>query len=186
MKPAELKTINDGAIEQNIGTLRNRINQLGVAEPIIQQQGAGRIVVELPGVQDTAQAKKVLGATATLEYRANVDGNALEAAATGNVPNHGCRATAATIRAATGGVDARASRGEFGVVELLRDTVRFAERFHPVRGGLVAEAACCTGTGSPTCAAAILHHFRVRSATPQAAIQCEIERADIHSRRACD
>ena len=86
MKPAELKTINDGAIEQNIGTLRNRINQLGVAEPIIQQQGAGRIVVELPGVQDTAQAKKVLGATATLEYRANVDGNALEAAATGNVP----------------------------------------------------------------------------------------------------
>jgi len=86
LKPAELKSINDGAIEQNIGTLRNRINQLGVAEPIIQRQGASRIVVELPGVQDTAQAKKVLGATATLEYRANVDGNAIEAAATGNVP----------------------------------------------------------------------------------------------------
>ena len=86
LKPTELKTINDGAIEQNIGTLRNRINQLGVAEPIIQQQGAGRIVVELPGVQDTAQAKKVLGATATLEYRANVDGNPVEAAATGAVP----------------------------------------------------------------------------------------------------
>jgi len=86
LKPAELKNINDGAIEQNIGTLRNRINQLGVAEPIIQRQGASRIVVELPGVQDTAQAKKVLGATATLEYRANVDGNAAEAAATGAVP----------------------------------------------------------------------------------------------------
>jgi preprotein translocase subunit SecD len=86
LRPAEFKNINDGAIDQNIGTLRNRINQLGVAEPIIQRQGASRIVVELPGVQDTAQAKKVLGATATLEYRANVDGNAIEAAATGNVP----------------------------------------------------------------------------------------------------
>ncbi len=86
LRPAELKTINDGAIEQNIGTLRNRINQLGVAEPIIQRQGSSRIVVELPGVQDTAQAKKVLGATATLEYRANVDGNAFEAASTGNIP----------------------------------------------------------------------------------------------------
>ncbi len=86
LKPTELKSINDGAIEQNIGTLRNRINQLGVAEPIIQRQGASRIVVELPGVQDTAQAKKVLGATATLEYRANVDGNAVEAAATGADP----------------------------------------------------------------------------------------------------
>jgi preprotein translocase subunit SecD len=86
LKPEELKNINDGAIEQNIGTLRNRINQLGVAEPIIQRQGASRIVVELPGVQDTAQAKKVLGATATLEYRANVDGNAIEAASTGVVP----------------------------------------------------------------------------------------------------
>ena len=86
LKPAELKNINDGAIDQNIGTLRNRINQLGVAEPIIQRQGASRIVVELPGVQDTAQAKKVLGATATLEYRGNVEGNAVEAAATGNIP----------------------------------------------------------------------------------------------------
>ncbi|HTD28329.1 MAG TPA: protein translocase subunit SecD, partial [Xanthomonadaceae bacterium] len=86
MKPAELKDITDGAIEQNIGTLRNRINQLGVAEPIIQRQGASRIVVELPGVQDTAQAKKVLGATATLEYRGNAEGNAFEAASTGVVP----------------------------------------------------------------------------------------------------
>ncbi len=86
LKPAELKNINDGAIEQNIGTLRNRIDQLHVAEPIIQRQGASRIVVELPGVQDTAQAKKVLGATATLEYRGNIDGNAYEADTTGNVP----------------------------------------------------------------------------------------------------
>ena len=86
LKPAELKDITDGAIEQNIGTLRNRINQLGVSEPIIQRQGASRIVVELPGVQDTAQAKKVLGATATLEYRGDADGNPYEAASTGVVP----------------------------------------------------------------------------------------------------
>ncbi len=83
---AELKAIIDNAIEQNVGTLRNRINELGVAEPIIQRQGANRIVVQLPGVQDTAQAKKVLGATATLEYRAVVDGDAYAAAQTGRVP----------------------------------------------------------------------------------------------------
>jgi preprotein translocase subunit SecD len=57
------------ALQQNIITLRNRINELGVAEPTVQQQGEGRIVVQLPGVQDTAQAKKILGATATLEFR---------------------------------------------------------------------------------------------------------------------
>ena len=57
------------ALEQNITTLRNRINELGVAEPVIQQQGTERIVVQLPGVQDTARAKEILGATATLEYR---------------------------------------------------------------------------------------------------------------------
>ena len=57
------------ALQQNIVTLRNRINELGVAEPTVQQQGEGRIVVQLPGVQDTAQAKKILGATATLEFR---------------------------------------------------------------------------------------------------------------------
>jgi preprotein translocase subunit SecD len=76
LRETELKTILDNAVEQNIGTLRNRINELGVAEPVIQRQGATRIVVQLPGVQDTAQAKKILGATATLEYRAAVDGNA--------------------------------------------------------------------------------------------------------------
>jgi len=86
LRETELKTILDNAVEQNIGTLRNRINELGVAEPVIQRQGANRIVVQLPGVQDTAQAKKILGATATLEYRAAVDGNAFEAAQSGRVP----------------------------------------------------------------------------------------------------
>ena len=57
------------ALQQNISTLRNRVNELGVAEPIIQQQGAERIVVQLPGVQDTARAKEILGAVATLEFR---------------------------------------------------------------------------------------------------------------------
>ena len=83
---AELKRTAVEAIEQNLGTLRNRINALGVAEPIIQRQGEDRIVVQLPGVQDTAQAKRVLGATATLEYRAVVEGNAFDAVASGNVP----------------------------------------------------------------------------------------------------
>ena len=57
------------ALQQNIITLRNRVNELGVAEPVIQQQGSSRIVVQLPGIQDTAGAKKILGATATLEFR---------------------------------------------------------------------------------------------------------------------
>ncbi len=88
VRPSEqdLQQITAGAIEQNIGTLRNRINELGVAEPVIQRQGAERVVVQLPGVQDTAQAKRILGATATLEYRAVFDGNPLDAVATGNVP----------------------------------------------------------------------------------------------------
>ncbi len=74
------------AIEQNLGTLRNRINALGVAEPILQRQGADRVVVQLPGVQDTAKAKRTLGATATLEYRGVYDGNAIDARESGNVP----------------------------------------------------------------------------------------------------
>jgi len=64
-----LRETRDTALQQNIITLRNRINELGVAEPTVQQQGENRIVVQLPGVQDTAQAKKILGATATLEFR---------------------------------------------------------------------------------------------------------------------
>ncbi|MDQ1093674.1 preprotein translocase subunit SecD [Xanthomonas sacchari] len=83
---AELKQIAAGAIEQNLTTLRNRVNQLGVAEPIIQRQGDDRIVVELPGVQDTAEAKRMIGATATLEFRGVVDGNAEDAVRTGNIP----------------------------------------------------------------------------------------------------
>src|SRR6478735_6112284 len=82
----ELQQITADAIEQNVGTLRNRINELGVAEPVIQRQGTDRVVVELPGVQDTAQAKRILGATATLEYRGVVEGNAYDAVSSGNVP----------------------------------------------------------------------------------------------------
>ncbi len=74
------------AIKQNLTTLRNRINEFGVAEPVIQQQGDSRIVVQLPGVEDTAEAKKLLGATATLEFRmVDTDGD-VEAAAAGRVP----------------------------------------------------------------------------------------------------
>jgi preprotein translocase subunit SecD len=86
---AELDKIATDAIEQNVGTLRNRINELGVAEPIIQRQGSDRVVVQLPGVQDTAQAKRILGATATLEYRGVIEGNAYEALQSGNVPPEG-------------------------------------------------------------------------------------------------
>ena len=81
-----MKKITDDAIEQNMTTLRNRINSLGVAEPVIQRQGASRIVVQLPGLQDTAEAKKLIGATATLEYRAVVEGNAIDARDTGSIP----------------------------------------------------------------------------------------------------
>jgi preprotein translocase subunit SecD len=65
----EIREIRRLAVAQNITTLRNRVNELGVAEPVIQQQGEDRIVVQLPGVQDTARAKEILGATATLEFR---------------------------------------------------------------------------------------------------------------------
>jgi len=79
LREAELKQIIDHTLEQNISTLRNRVNELGVAEPIVQRQGVSRIVVQLPGVQDTALAKKILGATATLEYR-EVVGDSMTAA----------------------------------------------------------------------------------------------------------
>jgi preprotein translocase subunit SecD len=75
------------ALQQNISTLRKRVDELGVAEPIIAQQGESRIVVQLPGVQDTARAKEILGATATLEFRMVAEGlDAQEAAATGRTP----------------------------------------------------------------------------------------------------
>ncbi len=83
----EIKEKRDFALQQNITTLRNRVNELGVAEPIIQQQGTDRIVVQLPGVQDTARAKEILGATATLEFRlADEENDWNQAAATGRIP----------------------------------------------------------------------------------------------------
>ena len=82
----EARDIQKLALQQNITTLRNRVNELGVAEPIIQQQGDRRVVVQLPGVQDTATAKRILGATATLEYRAVDTKNDVEAARNGKIP----------------------------------------------------------------------------------------------------
>lgn len=82
----EAKRIIDFAVQQNLTTLRNRVNQLGVAEPLVQRQGANRIVVQLPGVQDTTRVKDLLGATATLEYRAVAEEDARAAAASGVVP----------------------------------------------------------------------------------------------------
>ncbi|HEU0290295.1 MAG TPA: protein translocase subunit SecD [Burkholderiales bacterium] len=91
LKPEAQKKTQDFAIQQNITTLRNRVNELGVAEPIIQQQGAERVVVQLPGVQDTAKAKDILGRTATLEVRMVDDDStnspvAVQAALAGQVP----------------------------------------------------------------------------------------------------
>ena len=87
LKAEAQKRIQDGAVQQNITILRNRVNELGVAEPIVQQQGADRIVVQLPGVQDTARAKDILGRTASLEVRmVNEEPGSLEAALAGNVP----------------------------------------------------------------------------------------------------
>ena len=87
MKPETEKRVRDYAVKQNITTLSNRVNELGVAEPVIQQQGPERIVVQLPGVQDTAKAKDILGRTATLEIRMVEDSlEALNALATGRAP----------------------------------------------------------------------------------------------------
>jgi preprotein translocase subunit SecD len=90
IKPEAQKRTQDFALKQNIQTLHNRINELGVAEPVIQQQGADRVVVQLPGVQDTAKAKEILGRTATLEVRMvdedNMNAAALGAARAGQVP----------------------------------------------------------------------------------------------------
>lgn len=86
MSDERLREARSYAVQQNITILRNRVNQLGVAEPLVQRQGADRIVVELPGIQDTARAKEILGATATLEFRlanSNVDQNA---ALSGRIP----------------------------------------------------------------------------------------------------
>lgn len=82
-----LRDIKQSALQQNLTILRNRVNELGVSEPLIQQQGSDRIVVQLPGVQDTAEAKRILGATATLEYRlVDTQNNAFNVQRSGRVP----------------------------------------------------------------------------------------------------
>ncbi|MFN7571551.1 MAG: protein translocase subunit SecD [Betaproteobacteria bacterium] len=87
LAPSAVQQVQEYALKQNIGTLHNRVNELGVAEPTIQQQGANRIVVQLPGVQDTAKAKELLGRTATLEMRMVEDSaEALAALGAGAVP----------------------------------------------------------------------------------------------------
>jgi preprotein translocase subunit SecD len=86
LKPEAAKRVQDTAIKQNITTLHNRVNELGVAEPVIQQQGADRVVVQLPGVQDTAKAKDIIGRTATLEVRLVDDSAEAAAAAVGTGP----------------------------------------------------------------------------------------------------
>ena len=86
IKPVAARTVQEQALKQNITTLHNRINELGVAEPVIQQQGLDRIVVQLPGVQDTAKAKDILGRTATLEIRLVDEGTEARAAESGAGP----------------------------------------------------------------------------------------------------
>ena len=77
--PAKITEIREYSIKQNLTTVRNRVNELGVAEPLVQRQGANRIVVELPGVQDTAEAKRILGKTANLEFRLGAEPGASKA-----------------------------------------------------------------------------------------------------------
>jgi preprotein translocase subunit SecD len=84
LRPEVFKRVQDTALQQNIGTLHKRVNELGVAEPVIQQQGADRIVVQLPGVQDVTRAKEILGRTATLEVRL-VDEEAMRSGRSGGL-----------------------------------------------------------------------------------------------------
>jgi preprotein translocase subunit SecD len=88
VKDAKLRELAQSTITQNVSTLRQRVNALGVSEPLIQQQGTNQIIVELAGVQDTAEAKKIIGATATLQYRAGLytPQQAMDAAQSGTVP----------------------------------------------------------------------------------------------------
>ncbi len=86
LNPDVIKETEKNALQQNITTLRKRVNELGVAEPVIQQQGLKRVVVQLPGVQDTARAKDILGATATLEFRLVDDDHSIQDAIEGPVP----------------------------------------------------------------------------------------------------
>ncbi|EGM76214.1 protein-export membrane protein, SecD/SecF family/protein-export membrane protein SecD [Rheinheimera sp. A13L] len=82
----KVKALREDAVAQNITIIRNRVNAIGVAEPLVQRQGAERIVVQLPGVQDTARAKEILGATATLEFRMVDEAGDLQSAIEGRVP----------------------------------------------------------------------------------------------------
>ncbi len=86
VKPEAITRMQNTAVQRNITTLRNRVNELGVAEPIIQQAGADRVIVQLPGVQDTAKAKDILGRTATLEIRMVDDDSDIDAALRGSIP----------------------------------------------------------------------------------------------------
>lgn len=86
MSEQRLKEVKEYALQQNITIIRNRVNELGVAEPLVQRQGAERIVVQLPGIQDTARAKEILGATATLEFRLVDEKADVAAANAGRVP----------------------------------------------------------------------------------------------------
>lgn len=83
---ARLKALREDAVAQNITIIRNRVNAIGVAEPLVQRQGAERIVVQLPGIQDTARAKEILGATATLEFRLVDETADVQSAVAGRVP----------------------------------------------------------------------------------------------------
>jgi preprotein translocase subunit SecD len=86
MSEVDVREVKKFAVAQNMTTLRNRVNELGVAEPVIQQQGDNRIVVQLPGVQDTTRAKEILGTTATLEYRLVDVEHDVQKAVEGHVP----------------------------------------------------------------------------------------------------
>ena len=84
LTPQQIRERQDYSIQQNITTLRNRVNELGVSEPIVQRQGLDRINVQLPGVQNSAEVKDILGKVATLEFRLeDTEHNAFEAAAEG-------------------------------------------------------------------------------------------------------
>ncbi|MHA6573459.1 protein translocase subunit SecD [Pseudomonas yamanorum] len=122
MTPAKLAEIREYSIKQNLTTVRNRVNELGVAEPIVQRQGANRIVVELPGVQDTAEAKRILGKTANLEFRLAAEPGATRATAEEFEFREGGRPPALIERGLiiTGDqvTDAKAGFGEHGTPEV--------------------------------------------------------------------
>ncbi|WP_095151937.1 protein translocase subunit SecD [Pseudomonas sp. Irchel s3b5] len=122
MTPAKLAEIREYSIKQNLTTVRNRVNELGVAEPIVQRQGANRIVVELPGVQDTAEAKRILGKTANLEFRLAAEPGASKATSESFEFREGNRPPALIERGLiiTGDqvTDAKAGFGEQGTPEV--------------------------------------------------------------------